>query len=118
VLDAVRRGRDAEPVKLSRARPDAAPDEAGALVSLVEALLRARAHEAGLASGLVAARAELLEVVTCELAGREEPPVPLLEGWRRDLVGEEVLELLRGRRSVTVAEHGLVRSLPVEPGAS
>jgi ribonuclease D len=116
ILDAVRRGQEAPPVKLDRARPDSPPDEAGALVSLVEALLRARAHEAALAAGLVAARAELLEVVTAELAGRNEPSVPLLEGWRRDLVGEEVLELLRGRRSVTVGEHGLVRSLPVPPG--
>jgi ribonuclease D len=116
ILAAVRRGQTAAPVKVARARPEAPPDEAGALVSLVEALLRARAHEAGLAAGLVAARAELLEVVTAELAGRAEPAVPLLEGWRRDLVGEEVLELLRGRRSVTVGEQGMVRSLPVQPG--
>jgi ribonuclease D len=116
ILDAVQRGCEAPPVKLDRVRADIPPDEAGALVSLVEAVLRARAHEAGLAAGLVAARAELLEVVTAELAGAGEPAVPLLEGWRRDLVGAEVLELLRGRRSVTVGERGLVRSRAVEPG--
>jgi ribonuclease D len=110
LLEVIRRGQEAQPVKLNRVRPDSPPDEAGALVSLVDALLRARAHEAGLASGLVAARAELLEVVMAELAGTGEPEVPLLDGWRRDLVGEEVLELLRGRRSVTVGERGLLRS--------
>jgi ribonuclease D len=116
ILAAVRRGCEADPVRVARARPDAPPDEAGALVSLVEAVLRARAHQAGLAAGLVAARAELLEVVTAELAGRAEPAVPLLEGWRRDLVGAEVLELLRGRRSVTVGDQGVLRSLPAPPG--
>jgi ribonuclease D len=109
----VRRGREAPPVKLARTRLDLPPDEAGALVSLAEALLRARAHEAGLASGLIAARAELLDVVTSVLAERDEPAVPLLGGWRRDLVGAEVLELLRGRRSVTVGGRGLLRSEPV-----
>jgi ribonuclease D len=113
ILDVVRRGREAPPVKLARTRLDLPPDEAGALVSLAEALLRARAHEAGLASGLIAARAELLDVVTSVLAGKDEPAVPLLGGWRRDLVGAEVLELLRGRRSVTVGGRGLLRSEPV-----
>jgi ribonuclease D len=113
ILDAVRRGRQAPPVKLERTRPDIPPDEAGALVSLAEALLRARAHEAELASGLIAARAELLDVVTSVLAGREAPAVPLLKGWRRELVGAEVLELLHGRRTVTVGASGRLRSEPV-----
>ena len=112
ILEAVRRGREAPPVKLDRVRPEIPPDESGALVALGEALLRARAHEAELAYGLIAARAELLEVVTSVLAGREEPPVPVLTGWRRDLVGAELLELLRGRRSLTVGEQGLLRSEP------
>ena len=112
ILEAVRRGREAPPLKLDRVRPEIPPDESGALVALGEALLRARAHEAELAYGLIAARAELLEVVTSVLAGREEPPVPVLTGWRRDLVGAELLELLRGRRSLTVGEQGLLRSEP------
>ena len=99
ILDAVRRGREAPPVKLDRTRAEIPPDEAGALVALAEALLRARAHEAELAYGLIAARAELLEVVTSVLAGREQPSVPVLAGWRRDLVGAELLELLAGRRT-------------------
>lgn len=113
ILDVIRRGREAPPVKVRRTRPDLPPDEAGALVSLAEALLRARANESELAHGLIAARAELLEVVTSVLAGQDPPAVPLLDGWRRELVGAEVLELLRGRRSVTVGEGGRLRSEPV-----
>jgi hypothetical protein len=36
----------------------------------------------------------------------------MLSGWRRELVGEELLELLRGRRSVTVDRSGRLRSEP------
>jgi ribonuclease D len=114
ILEAVARGKQAPPVRLDRNRPELPPDEAGVLVSLGEALLRARAHEQQLAHQLIAARAELLQVVTSVLAGKDEPPVPVLAGWRRDLVGEELLELLRGRRSVTVEPSGLLRSEPVQ----
>lgn len=116
ILAAVERGRAAPPVKLERVRADIPPDEAGALVSLADALLRARAHEAGLAYGLIAARAELLEVVSSVLAEQDEPPVPMLAGWRRELVGAEVLELLRGRRALTVGHRGALRSEPVGLG--
>jgi ribonuclease D len=116
ILAAVKRGLAAPPVKLERVRAEIPPDEAGALVSLADALLRARAHEAGLAYGLIAARAELLEVVTSVLAGQDEAPVPMLDGWRRELVGAEVLELLRGRRALTVGGRGALRSEPVDRG--
>jgi ribonuclease D len=114
ILEAVARGKQAPPLRLERNRQELPPDEAGVLVSLGEALLRARAHEQQLAHQLIAARAELLQVVTSVLAGKDEPPVPVLAGWRRDLVGEELLELLRGRRSVTVEPSGLLRSEPVQ----
>jgi len=116
ILAAVKRGRAAPPVKVERVRAEIPPDEAGALVSLADALVRARAHEAALAYGLIAARAELLEVVTSVLAGQDEPAVPMLDGWRRELVGAEVLELLRGRRGLTVGRHGALRSEPVGGG--
>jgi ribonuclease D len=114
ILEAVARGKQAPPLRLERNRQELPPDEAGVLVSLGEALLRARAHEQQLAHQLIAARAELLQVVTSVLAGKDEPPVPVLAGWRRDLVGEELLELLRGHRSVTVEPSGLLRSEPVQ----
>jgi len=114
ILDAVERGKQAPPVRLDRNRQELPPDEAGVLVSLGESLLRARAHEHQLAHQLIAARAELLQVVVSVLAGEEEPRVPLLAGWRRELVGDELLELLRGRRSLTVEQSGLLRSEPVE----
>ena len=70
----------------------------GPTIALAEALVRARAHEAGLAYELIAARADLAPIVVAARRGRPEPDVRTLRGWRRELVGEELLELLAGRR--------------------
>jgi ribonuclease D len=69
-------------------------------IPLCEALVRARAVEAGLAYELVASRADLQRIVTAARTGAPEPEVRTLQGWRRALVGAELLELLAGRRSL------------------
>jgi ribonuclease D len=106
LLDAVRRGGErgahGGPLleRLPRLEP---PDPADApLVALCEALVRARAREAGLAYELIAARADLQAVVAFGRAGGAEPDVRTLRGWRRELVGAELLELLDGRVSLSV----------------
>jgi ribonuclease D len=104
LLEAVRRGRERPPdppPERSRAfapRPEEAP-----LVALAEALLRARAREAGLAYELLAARADLQTIVAARRSG-QEADVRTLRGWRRELVGEELIELLDGRVSLSVRE--------------
>ena len=89
-------------------RPDANPADVPA-IALSEALVRARALDAGLAYELVAARNDLAQVVAAVRRGQPEPPVRTLQGWRRDLVGAELLELLAGRRSLAVDPSGRVR---------
>jgi ribonuclease D len=74
------------------------------LIALAEALLRARAREAGLAYELLAARAELQAIVAARREGGEEPNMRALRGWRRELVGEELLNLLDGRVSLSVLD--------------
>jgi ribonuclease D len=81
-----------------------APDATDApLVALAEALVRARAREADLAYELIAARADLQAIVGATRAGAPEPEVRTLQGWRRELVGAELLELLDGRVSLSVS---------------
>ena len=63
--------------------------------------MRSRAVEAGLAYELIASRADLTEIVRLGRHG-EEADVRTLKGWRRDLVGAELLDLLAGRRSLSV----------------
>jgi ribonuclease D len=74
--------------------------------------VRARALEAGLAYELVAARADLQAVVTALRQGASEPQVRTLTGWRRELVGTELLELLAGRRSLSVGSDGRLHIRP------
>jgi ribonuclease D len=89
-------------------RPGDAP-----LVALAEALLRARAREAGLAYELLAARADLQAIVAGERAGAEAD-VRTLRGWRRELVGAELLDLLAGAISLAVEGSGDGRRLRIE----
>jgi len=74
------------------------------LIALGEALLRARAREAGLAYELLAARADLQAIVGAWRGGGEEADVRTLRGWRRELVGAELLALLDGRVALSVRD--------------
>jgi ribonuclease D len=102
ILGAVERGREREGIPVDGQRP-AQPDALDApVIALAEALVRTRALEAELAYELVAARADLQRIVLAARDGSAEPDVRTLQGWRRELVGLELLELLEGRRGLTV----------------
>ena len=102
IIDAVARGRERAPIPVEGARPPPADPEDAPLIALGEALVRARATESELAYELIAARADLQRIVTAVRDGAGEPDVRTLQGWRRELVGAELLELLAGRRSLRV----------------
>jgi ribonuclease D len=108
ILAAVERGRAAEPILLDDGERLSTEASDGPVIALAESLVRSRAQEAGLAYELIAARADLAPVVVAARRGKEEPDVRTLQGWRRQLVGEELLELLAGRRTLGVGEDGRV----------
>jgi ribonuclease D len=101
ILEAIERGREAEPIPRDEARARSEPGDAP-LIALAEALLRARALEAGLAYELIASRAELEIIVGAARRGEPEPDVRTLGGWRRALVGDDLSDLLAGRSAVSV----------------
>jgi ribonuclease D len=110
VLAAVQRGRSRSAPELDDERRTPAPDPADApLIALCEAVARARSREAGLAYELVAARADLQAIVDAWRRDRPEPDVRTLTGWRRELVGAELLELLNGRLTLSVDEQRRLR---------
>lgn len=74
-----------------------------AAVDLMVALVRRRARERGVAMPLLASRDELER-----LAGGDREGHPLLEGWRHEMVGGELLELLDGALSLTLDDGELV----------
>ncbi|HWD10426.1 MAG TPA: hypothetical protein VG366_01190, partial [Solirubrobacteraceae bacterium] len=99
----IERGRTQPPEDAPEtSRPAAPKPDDAPLVALGEALLRARAREAGLAYELLAARADLQAIVAAVRAGGEEADVRTLRGWRRELAGGELLDLLAGRVSLSV----------------
>jgi ribonuclease D len=102
LLEAVRAGRE-RPPEPARDEPRGTPPqpEDAPLVALSEALVRARAREAGIAYELISARADLQAIVTAMRSGADAD-VRTLRGWRRELVGEELLQLLDGRVSLSV----------------
>jgi len=109
LIEVIERGTHAEPIKLEES--DRVPSEAvdGPTTALAESLVRLRAQEAGLAYELIAARADLVPIVGSARRGLPEPSVRTLQGWRRELVGAELLELLAGRRRLAVGDGGRVQ---------
>lgn len=104
IIEAVRAGSERPPEPLASTSRPPLPDAGDApLIALSEALVRARAQEADLAYELLASRSDLQAIVTGERIG-QEADVRTLRGWRRELVGQELLDLLDGR--VSLAVHG------------
>ena len=105
VLAAIARGRDRPPPE---APPEPSPrDPADApLVSLAQALVRHRSMESGVAVELIATQSELATLVHSLRRGDDGDHVRVSRGWRRQLVGEELGELVKGRRALSVGPDG------------
>ena len=101
LLEAIQRGLQAPPIPREEVRVRFDSSDAP-LIALAEALLRARALEAGLAYELIASRAELEAIVSASRRSEPEPAVRTLEGWRSELVGADLRDLLGGRSAVGV----------------
>jgi ribonuclease D len=116
IIAAIQRGMAAPPIRLDEGERLATESQDGPVIALAEALVRARAQEAGLAYELIAARADLAPIVVTARRGDAEPDVRTLRGWRRELVGAELLELLAGRRGLRVGPGGRIDVAESQPG--
>jgi ribonuclease D len=76
------------------------PESIG-LVELLQAVLKARAAEAEIAPTLLATSADLQALVEAKEKQRT-PDLPVLRGWRRELVGDLLLQILNGAVTVSV----------------
>ncbi|PKP70766.1 MAG: ribonuclease D [Alphaproteobacteria bacterium HGW-Alphaproteobacteria-4] len=77
-----------------------------ALADLLRVLLKAKSEAAGVAPKLIASSAELDAIA----AGRTD--VPAMQGWRREVFGEDALRLARGEIALS-ARGNSVRVVPV-----
>jgi ribonuclease D len=97
MIGALARADGAPPPELEK--PASLPKELEPTVDFLVLCLRALSAEQRISSGLLANRADLAAVA---LHG-EEARVPLLRGWRRKAVGEELLAALRGEATVRIS---------------
>jgi ribonuclease D len=116
ILEAIARGRDAEPIPREEARGRSEAADAP-LIALAEALLRARALESQLAYELLASRAELEQIVAAARRHEEEPMVRTLRGWRSELVGADLRALLAGDQALSVGPGRRLVLTPTPPAA-
>lgn len=79
-------------------KPD--PESTG-IVELLQAVLKARAAEEGIAPTMLATSSDLQTLVEAR-QNRATLDVPILRGWRRQLAGDLLLKVLDGAVTITV----------------
>jgi ribonuclease D len=72
---------------------------------LLNAVLRARAGERHVAPTLIATMRDL-EILAHDPRREEARALSLLNGWRREMVGNELVDILEGRATVRVDGRG------------
>ena len=108
LLETIERGRRRTPPPPPPDSPARDPADAP-LVSLAQALVRHRSMELGVAVELIATQSELSTLVSELRRGQHGDGLRVTQGWRRELVGDELRELLAGRRSLAVGPDGRLR---------
>ena len=77
------------------------PPHIDSVARLLEAWLYARSLEAEIAPSMLATRGDLKTLAAGHHRG-VLPELPLLDGWRRDLAGQDLLDILDGKRALQV----------------
>src|SRR5204863_2925696 len=95
LVAAVERGKDA-PDAPELPEVETTDSSDAPLIALGQALVRQRAMEAKVAVDLISTQSDVAAVVAAARHGRE-PDVRTLQGWRRELVGNELPGLREGR---------------------
>jgi ribonuclease D len=83
-------------------RPESSGPPPGAVGELLKVLLKQVSDDAGVATRLIANAADLER-----LAREDEPDIPALTGWRRDVFGEKALRLKSGKVALAASPKGV-----------
>ena len=93
ILEAVSRGKEMPQAQWPKLERSPKGDvEADGAVELLSSLLEVRAKQNGVAAPLIATHSELSKLVRGHREG-----LALMEGWRYEIVGRELIDLLEGR---------------------
>ena len=105
ILAAIARGREAEPMESLPAPSRQIQARARMVSGLADAIVRARAEDAQLATELVATRGELEALLAAVFSGEVDADRHrLLQGWRRVIAGDAVMALATGQVAVKVTD--------------
>jgi ribonuclease D len=105
ILAAVKQGREAPPIPPPPGPPRGAIARVRMVSGLADAIVRARCEAAEIASELVSTRSDLESLLAGVFSGTLEPERHrLLRGWRRELVGQALVDLAAGRIAVRVVD--------------
>jgi ribonuclease D len=108
LLEVLDRGAKREPPPAPPEPPRRDPHDAP-LVALAQALVRQRSLESRVAFDLIATQSELAILINALRRGAEADGVRAAGGWRAELVGNELRELIAGRRTLSVGDDGRLR---------
>ncbi len=117
IVAAVRAG-IAEPVREVRSEAPhlKMPDEVESTARLLEAWLYARAADEEIAPSMLATRGDLKTLAAAHYHA-QLPALPLLEGWRRELVGQDLLDILEGKKALKLdGRKGKLEAVDVDKG--
>jgi ribonuclease D len=109
IVAAVKKGLEAPESTWPRLDPVKPEDERFSIsVDLLEVVLRARALENEIAPSYLGTRSDIAQLIEFSLNGARRskgtPEPLLLTGWRRELVGDELVAFLEGRASLKIDE--------------
>lgn len=115
MLAAVRRASELPKDRLPK-RIVEPPPPPRTLTAFVDALLDALCAERLIDTKLVAASADVREIVSWARAPRPSSATPrLLRGWRREFAGESIIAAIEGRITLRIADHRAEQPLVAEP---
>ena len=118
LLEAVRAGEAAPPMATPSAPPPESQHRLDVLGPLGAVLVTARAEAVDLAPSLVATRDEISSFLLAAIAGDLDGQ-PLATGWRRELVGDALIELAEGRLALAAdARRPYLTELSRTPGGA
>lgn len=103
ILYVVEKGQEREPPPPPPDSPQRDARDAP-IIAMAQALVRHRSQESGVAVELIATQSELAALVSARRRGQDADHLRVTRGWRAELVGQELIELLAGRRGLRVRE--------------
>jgi ribonuclease D len=115
LVAAVQAGLNVPDTELPELRRPDDPPQVAVLAQLLAILANNLAAQHKVDPGLLATAAELQEFVRWRLGFSDVVPAALLQGWRGEVLGGALVELLEGKRVIRVADPRSASPLSIEP---